>query len=194
MVGGALFVASLVLIVPAAIVTCVLSRRSPFIAHMRIGKDGRTLWVWKLRTMWQRRVAASAEEKGWVQRIECDPPAGIKPRNDARVTSSFAQFCRRYSIDELPQFFHVMRGEMSLVGPRPLTRGELTEHYGAQAAEILTRKPGLTGYWQTSGRSRLSYAERVGLDLQLVRNLSTRVYLQLLLRTIPELVRGDNAW
>jgi lipopolysaccharide/colanic/teichoic acid biosynthesis glycosyltransferase len=87
-----------------------------------------------------------------------------------------------------------MRGEMSLVGPRPLTRGELTEHYGAQAGEILTRKPGLTGYWQTRGRSRLSYAERVALDLQLVRDLSTRLYLQLLLRTIPELMRGDNAW
>jgi exopolysaccharide production protein ExoY len=194
MVGTALFIASLALIVPAAIATCILSRRSPFIAHMRIGKDGRTLWVWKLRTMWPRLQFPSAEEKGWVQRIECDPPAGTKPRSDARVTSRFAQFCRQYSIDELPQFFHVMRGEMSLVGPRPLTRGELIQHYGARADEILTLKPGLTGYWQTRGRSRLAYAERVALDLQLVRDFSTRVYLQLLLRTIPELVRGDNAW
>jgi lipopolysaccharide/colanic/teichoic acid biosynthesis glycosyltransferase len=144
--------------------------------------------------MWPRLQPAAAEEKGWVQRIECDPPPGPKPRSDARVASRFAQLCRRYSIDELPQFFHIMRGEMSLVGPRPLTRGELTEHYGAQAGEILTRKPGLTGYWQTRGRSRLSYAERVALDLQLVRDLSTRLYLQLLLRTIPELMRGDNAW
>jgi exopolysaccharide production protein ExoY len=144
--------------------------------------------------MWPRRQSASVEEKGWVQRIECDPPAGTKTRNDARVTSRFAQFCRQYSIDELPQFFHVVRGQMSLVGPRPLTRGELIQHYGARAGEILTLKPGLTGYWQTRGRSRLSYAERVALDLQLVRDFSTRVYLQLLLRTVPELVRGDNAW
>jgi len=83
---------------------------------------------------------------------------------------------------------------MSLVDPRPLTRGELLQHYGARAGLILTLKPGLTGYWQTRGRSRLSYAERVALDLQLVRDLSTRVYLQLLWRTIPELVRGENSW
>ena len=87
-----------------------------------------------------------------------------------------------------------MTGQMSLVGPRPLTRGELMQHYGDRANRILTLKPGLTGYWQTRGRSRLSYAERVALDLQLVRDLSTRVYLQLLLRTIPELIRGENAW
>lgn len=193
-IGALLFVISLLPIVPAAIATCILSRRSPFIAHLRIGKDGRTFWVWKLRTMWPRQQCASAEEKGWVQRIECDPPLGTKPRTDPRITSRFARFCRQHSIDELPQFFHVMRGQMSLVGPRPLTRGELLQHYGARAGLILTLKPGLTGYWQTRGRSRLSYAERVALDLQLVRDLSTRVYLQLLWRTIPELVRGENSW
>jgi exopolysaccharide production protein ExoY len=191
--GALLFVGSLLLVTPAAIATLILSRRSPFIAHLRIGKDGQTFWVWKLRTMWPRRQPA-AEERGWVQRIECDPPPGIKERGDSRVTSRFAQFCRQHSIDELPQFYHVMRGQMSLVGPRPLTRGELMQHYGERASEILTLKPGLTGYWQTRGRSRLSYAERVALDLQLVRELSARVYLQLLWRTIPELLRGDNAW
>ena len=193
-VGTLLFTVSLLLMVPAAVTTCVLSRRSPFIAHSRIGKNGQTFWVWKLRTMWPRQQAASLEEKGWVQRIQCDPPPGVKSRNDSRVTSRFAQFCRKYSIDELPQLFHVMTGQMSLVGPRPLTRGELVQHYGDRANRILTLKPGLTGYWQTRGRSRLSYAERVALDLQLVRDLSTRVYLQLLLRTIPELIRGENAW
>jgi exopolysaccharide production protein ExoY len=192
--GAALFAASLLLIVPAAIVTSVLSRRSPFIAHLRIGKDGQTFWVWKLRTMWPRRTSASAEEKGWVQRIECDPPLSTKPRSDPRITSRFARFCRQHSIDELPQFFHVMRGRMSLVGPRPLTRSELIRHYGARSQEILTLKPGLTGYWQTRGRSRLSYPERTALDLKLVRELSARVYLELLLRTIPEVVRGENAW
>lgn len=143
--------------------------------------------------MWPREKPVF-EETGWVQRIERDPVAHRKPRRDPRITSRFAQFCRQHSIDELPQFFHVMLGEMSLVGPRPLTRGELLEHYGARAREILTRKPGLTGYWQTRGRSRLSYAERAALDLQLVRELSARVYFELLLRTIPEVLRGENAW
>jgi len=143
--------------------------------------------------MWAREKPAF-EETGWVQRIERDPVADRKPRRDPRITSRFAQFCRQHSIDELPQFFHVMLGEMSLVGPRPLTRGELLEHYGARAREILTQKPGLTGYWQTRGRSRLSYAERAALDLQLVRELSAGVYFELLLRTIPEVLRGENAW
>jgi exopolysaccharide production protein ExoY len=192
--GAALFIASLLLIIPAAIVTSIISRRSPFIAHLRIGQGGRTFWVWKLRTMWPRRESVSTEEKGWVQRIECDPPLSTKPRSDPRISSRFARFCRQHSIDELPQFFHVMRGGMSLVGPRPLTRGELIQHYGARSKEILTLKPGLTGYWQTRGRSRLSYPERAALDLKLARELSTRVYLELLLRTIPELVRGENAW
>ena len=87
-----------------------------------------------------------------------------------------------------------MRGQMSLVGPRPLTRTELARHYGGMAASILVLKPGLTGYWQTQGRSRLSYPERVSMDLQLVRDLSVRVYFQVLLRTIPELVRARNSW
>jgi lipopolysaccharide/colanic/teichoic acid biosynthesis glycosyltransferase len=193
-IGVSLFAASLLLIVPAAITTRVLSRRSPFIAHLRIGKNGEALWVWKLRTMWPRQGSVSPQETGWVQRIDRDPPPITKLRSDSRITSRFAQFCRKYSIDELPQLFHVITGQMSLVGPRPLTRGELIHHYGDRANRILTLKPGLTGYWQTSGRSRLSYAERVALDLQLVRDLSTRVYLQLLFRTIPELIRGENAW
>jgi exopolysaccharide production protein ExoY len=192
--GAFLFALSLVLIIPAAIALFILSRRSPFIAHLRVGKDGEKFWVLKLRTMWPRERSASREEIGWVQRIECDPAEDKKSGDDPRITSRLARFCRRHSIDELPQFWHVMRGEMSLVGPRPLTRGELVRHYGARAKEILTLKPGLTGYWQTRGRSRLSYADRVALDLQLVRDLSTRVYFQLLLRTIPELLRGENAW
>jgi exopolysaccharide production protein ExoY len=192
-VGGLLFAISGLLLIPAAIVTRVLSRRSPFIAHLRIGKDGQIFWMWKLRTMWTS-APPKEEETGWVQRIECDAPKETKQRQDPRVTSRFAQFCRRHSIDELPQFSHVMRGQMSLVGPRPLTQGELIQHYGILAKEILAMKPGLTGYWQTRGRSRLSYAERAALDLQLVRDLSTRVYLRVLLRTVPEVLSGKNAW
>jgi exopolysaccharide production protein ExoY len=192
--GVLLFVGSLPVLIPAAIITRILSGRSPFVAHLRIGQNGRQLWVWKLRTMWQHNQAASPWESGWVQHIECDPPLDIKPECDPRITSRFAQFCRRHSIDELPQLFHVMRGQMSLVGPRPLTRTELARHYGGMAASILVLKPGLTGYWQTQGRSRLSYPERVSMDLQLVRDLSVRVYFQVLLRTIPELVRARNSW
>jgi undecaprenyl-phosphate galactose phosphotransferase len=83
---------------------------------------------------------------------------------------------------------------MSLVGPRPLTEVELDRHYGATADEILQVKPGLAGLWQVSGRNRLTYAERCHLDLELVRNCSLRTYLWVLLRTIPEVLRGTNSW
>ena len=193
-VGALLLVTSLPVLIPASAIIAVLSRRSPFIAHLRIGQNGQQLWVWKLRTMWPYNEARSAWETGWVQRIELAPQLEVKTERDPRISSRFAQFCRRHSIDELPQFFHVIRGQMSLVGPRPLTRDELVRHYGSKAATILALKPGLTGYWQTGGRSRLCYPERVAMDLQLVRDMSIRVYFRLLLRTFPEVVGGKNSW
>ena len=102
----------------------------------------------------------------------------LKSPDDPRVASSFARFCRRHSIDELPQLWHVVSGEMSLVGPRPVTEGELHRYYGAHASEVLQVKPGLAGLWQVSGRNRLTYAERCRLDLRLVRERSIPLVLR----------------
>jgi exopolysaccharide production protein ExoY len=113
---------------------------------------------------------------------------------DPRITSAFARFCRRFSIDELPQLIHVVRGEMSLVAPRPLTNRELDQHYGPDADEILSVKPGITGLWQVAGRSRLTYHERRELDLFLVRNRSLRLHFTILLRTIPAVLTGKDGW
>jgi lipopolysaccharide/colanic/teichoic acid biosynthesis glycosyltransferase len=110
------------------------------------------------------------------------------------VANPFARFCRRHSIDELPQLLHVIRGEMSWVGPRPLTAAELRRHYGSAAREVLEARPGIAGLWQTSGRNRLSYSERRELDLRFVRNRSLRLYWKILLRTIPEVWSGENSW
>jgi exopolysaccharide production protein ExoY len=117
-----------------------------------------------------------------------------KSEKDSRVTSRFAAFCRRYSIDELPQLYQVVTGQMSLIGPRPLTKLELDLYYGRNAAELLTRRPGISGLWQVSGRSRLSYRQRRRLDLFLVRKWSPGLYLQTLLATIPTVLTGRNAW
>jgi exopolysaccharide production protein ExoY len=178
--------------ISAAAMICVLSGRSPLVAHARIGQYGRPFWMWKLRTMWPR-AAASHAERCWLQRIAADPIHDDKLEDDPRVTSRFAAFCRRHSIDELPQLVHVVRGEMSLVGPRPVTRGELAKHYGARSERVLSVKPGLTGYWQTQGRNRLSYPERVALDLALVKDLSFRTYWRVVFKTIPEVLKGKNA-
>jgi exopolysaccharide production protein ExoY len=192
--GVILLAGSLPILVTSTIAIRLLSRRSPFIAHWRAGHKGQSFWMLKLRTMWPRDVRASQYELGWFQKIDAEPSDVEKLEGDPRVTSRFAAFCRRYSIDELPQLLHVVRGEMSLVGPRPLTRGELVKHYGNTSNEVLAVRPGLTGYWQISGRSRLSHAERVNFDLELVRSLSTRVYFLVLLKTFPRVFSGENAW
>lgn len=187
-----LTVASPLLLVSAAVLA-MLSRRSPLIAHRRVGWRGETLWMLKLRTMWD---SGENEAKGrsWIEYI--DDPIGPedKSERDPRVRHAFARFCRRHSIDELPQLLHVMRGEMSLVGPRPLTAVELRRYYGEDASEVLEAKPGIAGLWQVSGRNRLTYAERRVLDLKLVRGRSRGMYVRILLRAAAEVWSGANTW
>jgi exopolysaccharide production protein ExoY len=193
-VAGAVFlVAASPVIAASAGIVAMLSRRSPFIAHKRVGEAGELLWVWKLRTMWSRQ-APERVEQGWVEYIVAEPSRCSKTPSDSRVTSRFAKFMRRHSIDELPQLWHVSRGEMSLVGPRPLTRTEVTRYYGARADELLSVKPGITGIWQTRGRSAVKFPERAEMDLELVNSLSARTYFLILLRTLPAVFRGKGAW
>ena len=175
----------------SALTLAVLSRRSPLIAHRRVGWRGSTLWMLKLRTMWDGPAGAP---RGWIERIEDSAGPLQKTDDDPRVRHAFARFCRRHSIDELPQLLHVIRGEMALVGPRPLTAGELSQYYAEDAVEILQARPGIAGLWQVSGRNRLTYAERKEFDLQLVRRRSGRMYLRILLRTVAEVWSGANSW
>src|SRR5882757_3224617 len=118
-VGGLLLTAATPLIAASGAVIYCLSGQSPFIAHLRVGEGGRLFWMWKLRTMWPERRSS---KRAWVEHIIAEPTSDQKDPQDKRVISPFAKFIRRHSIDEIPQLWHVARGEMSLVGPRPLTR------------------------------------------------------------------------
>ena len=189
--AAALLVLVFPLLLTVAFVVWMLSGRSPLIAHRRVGWQGEPLWMLKLRTMWGGPSTPSA---GWIERIEDESGPAFKGARDPRVRSRFARLCRRHSVDELPQLWHVIAGEMSLVGPRPMTARELRRHYGSDADEILQVKPGLAGLWQISGRNRLTYAERRRLDLQLVRERSLAMYFRILLRTVPEVLSGENTW
>lgn len=192
LVASLLLAVSCPLIVAAIIAISLLSRRSPLIAHRRVARGGRPFWVFKLRTMWDGHGIRTA----LVEFINPEGPESILPKtaHDPRVTSVFAAFCRRYSVDELPQLWHVIRGEMALVGPRPLTQLEVERYYGVHSAKLLARKPGLTGLWQIRGRSRLGYRQRRRLDLFLVQKWSLRLYLKILLATPFRVLSGKDAW
>jgi exopolysaccharide production protein ExoY len=187
---------SLVAISPVLIVTgttvFILSRRSPLLAHRRVGQFGKKLWLFKFRTMWNRAPNPDSSS-GFIEFITQEPVNGKKLTHDPRVTSRFAAFLRKHSIDELPQLINVLTGEMSLVGPRPMTQGELIENYGVNRGEVLSIKPGITGLWQTMGRSRLNYRQRLRLDLFLARKRSLGLYFRVLWRTIPRVLSGIDA-
>lgn len=186
--ASALLLGALPILTLAALIIARLSGRSPFVAHLRVGQFGRPLWMIKLRSMWDEPGGP-----GLVERVGAGAPES-KEVGDRRVRSAFARWCRRYSIDELPQLIHVLCGEMSMVGPRPITRSELDRYYGNDAAEVLVLRPGITGLWQSMGRNRRTYAQRRRLDLFLVRRYSLRLYLMIFWRTIPRALSGNGAW
>jgi lipopolysaccharide/colanic/teichoic acid biosynthesis glycosyltransferase len=159
----------------------------------RLGLDMRGFTVRKLRTM--RHDADCAPHRQYIARLisgETDPDGSLcKLADDDRVTR-VGSFLRRWSLDELPQLWNVLRGEMSLVGPRPAIPYEL-DHYEPAWFQRFSVKPGVTGLWQVSGRSRLSFREMVALDLEYVRNRSLRLNLRILLKTLRAVVDGNGA-
>jgi exopolysaccharide production protein ExoY len=179
------------LLAAIAIVIVALSRRNPLVRHNRVGRGGAPLRMLKFRTMWDADGANSGLFV--IEDVYGAAPA-VKFNGDARVKSRFAAFCRRHSIDELPQLYHVARGEMSLVGPRPITIAELNEYYGPAAREVVSLRPGLTGLWQVTGRNGLSYASRKRLDLFFVRRATAGLYFRILLRSITGVLSGRGAY
>lgn len=168
------------------------SGRPAFFTHTRIGKGGARFQAWKFRTMVPQaeRVLAAYLEQHPELRAEWD--AVQKLKNDPRLTA-VGRVLRRLSLDELPQLWNVARGEMSLVGPRPIVEEEIPR-YGDRYELYTQVLPGLTGLWQVSGRSDLSYADRVWLDTHYVRNWSIWMDLVILVRTVWVVISGKGAY
>jgi exopolysaccharide production protein ExoY len=184
-------VATLPMTLAVGITIVILSRRSPLIRHMRVGWRGMPLGMLKFRTMWSGDVPRAGA--ALIEDVAGAVPHS-KVKADPRVRSRFAALCRRYSLDELPQLYHVARGEMSFVGPRPITQGELETYYGPYTLEVLRLRPGITGLWQILGRSRLNYPKRRRLDVLLARRASPYLYFRILLRSIPKVLGGYDAY
>lgn len=159
--------------------------------HYRIGQHGRPFRCLKFRSMYLDSEAMLREL------LERDPAARAEWERDHKLTDDpritpIGHFLRRTSLDELPQLFNVLRGEMSLVGPRPITLAELPR-YGQVRWHYLSVRPGMTGLWQVSGRNDTTYDERVELDREFVEQHSLRLRLSILLRTLRVVIRGSGA-
>jgi lipopolysaccharide/colanic/teichoic acid biosynthesis glycosyltransferase len=152
-----------------------------FFGQMRVGRGGRLFRCWKIRTM-----VVDAEAR-LARHLKDDPEAAAEWRAyrklsaDPRITR-LGRFMRETSLDELPQIFNVLRGEMSFVGPRPVVEPEMEEYRGYEWAYKSVR-PGITGLWQVSGRNDVSYAERVALDVRYARSRSLKLDLVIIVRT-----------
>ena len=153
-----------------------------FFAHRRIGRDGEGFGCLKFRSMVTDSQARLEALLASDPAARAEWEATRKLKNDPRVTK-IGRFLRATSLDELPQLINVLRGEMSLVGPRPVIQAELDRYYGAAALHYMSVRPGITGLWQVSGRSDTSYAQRVALDMAYVSGLSVWQDIRILLRT-----------
>jgi lipopolysaccharide/colanic/teichoic acid biosynthesis glycosyltransferase len=191
----ALTLAGLILAGPLLAVGWLLARASSpgpgLFRQQRVGRDGTPFTMLKLRTM--RVNCDDAQHRAYVRGMltgeQCAQQRGLyKLAADPRITRTGA-FLRKTSLDELPQLINVLRGDMSLVGPRPVLAYEAEMYRPADRVRFAVR-PGITGLWQVSGRSRLSMREALDLDSDFVRHYSVSQYLTILARTVPALLKG----
>ncbi|MBA4802336.1 MAG: undecaprenyl-phosphate galactose phosphotransferase WbaP [Euryhalocaulis sp.] len=161
--------------------------------HERVGRNGKPFECLKFRTMVADADARLARHLDRDPDARAEWEASFKLKHDPRITW-IGRFLRKTSLDELPQLLNVIRGEMSLVGPRPVIREELERYYGGEAAHYTKALPGITGLWQVSGRNDTTYAERVRLDAWYAKNWSLWGDIVILLRTVPAVLRNSGAY
>ncbi len=184
--AGLLLAGPIMLVVAVAI---KLESRGPILfCHPRLGKDGRPFVMFKFRSMCQE---ASVLQPQLVSENGVPGPV-FKIRADPRITR-IGHLIRKYSLDELPQLWNVLRGEMSLVGPRPPIPDEVARYHPWQR-ERLAVKPGLTCTWQVSGRSDIPFDEWMQMDIEYVRTRSLLMDLKLLLLTVPAVISARGAY
>lgn len=162
-----------------------------FYEHLRYGKDGKKFRIYKFRSMC---IDADKKLKEYLEQNEeakKEFEENHKLKDDPRITK-LGKFIRKTSIDELPQFVNVLKGDMSLIGPRPIVDGEI-EKYGENKDKFLSVRPGLTGYWAANGRSDITYEERMKMELYYVDNISFKLDIQIFFKTIISVIKKEGA-
>jgi lipopolysaccharide/colanic/teichoic acid biosynthesis glycosyltransferase len=186
--GSIAFVAVTPLLLMIALAIKLSSPGPVLFVQQRVGRNGRPFRLYKFRTMID---GAHLLHTHVAHLSTCDGPA-LKIPNDPRL-HGLGAFLRRSSLDELPQLINVMRGEMSLVGPRPALPPEV-ERYEPHYNQRLTVQPGMTGLWQVSGRTNVQFRRWMAMDVWYVRNWSPFVDAWILLQTLPAVLRREGAW
>lgn len=180
------------LMVLIAIAIWVQDGGAPLFQQVRVGRHGRRFRCWKFRSMVIDADARLTRLLAWDEDARIEWAADQKLRKDPRVTP-LGLFLRATSLDELPQLVNVLRGEMSLVGPRPIVENEI-RRYGRWFECYCAVRPGITGLWQISGRNDLTYRRRVALDVMFTRRRSVTMYLLILAATLPAVIRRHGSY
>lgn len=183
-------VLSPVLLLLAALIM-VADGRPVLFGHYRVGKGGKLFRCWKFRSMYKNSAEMLAELLRTSAEARAEWDRDQKLTHDPRITP-IGHFLRKTSLDELPQLFNVIQGDMNLVGPRPIIVAELGR-YGLTRWKYLKVRPGMTGLWQVSGRNNTTYEERVELDRYYVDHRSWKLDLTILFKTVWVVVRRDGA-
>ena len=171
-----------------AIAIKIESKGPVFFKHTRIGKNGKIIKLYKFRSM-----VINAEEliKSFTPEQMKEYKENYKLTNDPRITK-IGKFLRKTSLDELPQLLNIIKGDLSIIGPRPVVTDELKK-YGANTEKFLSVTPGLTGYWAANGRSYTTYEQRMQMELYYIDNLSLKMDVKVFFKTIEAVIKREGA-
>ena len=190
-------VGACVLFLPAAILIFIIYKLkgysgSIFFKQERLGLNGKKFKIIKFRSMIENAEEVLSSNKV-LYRKYVENGYKLAPEEDPRLTTIGA-FIRKTSIDELPQFINILKGDMSFIGPRPIIEEEIQEYKGSDKDKFLSVKPGATGYWQVSGRSNVSYPERCDIELYYIDNMSLLLDLKILLNSFAKVISKTGAY
>lgn len=195
MIDIVLSLVGLVVLSPFFIIISILIKlddKGPvFYKHKRIGHMNKDLYLYKFRSMTTKYKTFDEFYETLTDKQKEEWNQNYKLEDDPRITK-IGKFLRKTSLDELPQILNILKGDMSIIGPRPVIQGEV-EKYGEDKAKFLSVKPGLTGYWAANGRSSKTYAERIALELYYIDHCSLGLDIKIFFKTIFSVIKREGA-